>query len=72
MCCSLSGRVGKEGSDNSAPDSSPEIDILVGFKVMKMRWEMLLTAATATSCPIGKVLRYNWPSMHHIGPLSGL
>ena len=32
MCCSVSGRVGKEGSGNSAPDSSPEIDILVGFK----------------------------------------
>ena len=68
VCCSLSGRVGKEGSSNSALDSSPEIDILVSFKIIKTRQKILLTASIATIYPIRKALRYNRPSVRHIGP----
>jgi hypothetical protein len=61
-------------SGNSAPDSSPEVDILVGFQMIKTRRKILPTASTATKiltiCPIGKALRYNQLSMRHISPLS--
>jgi hypothetical protein len=63
-------------SGNSAPDSSPEVNILVSFQMIKTRRKILLTASTATKiltiCPIGKALRYNRLSMRHIGPLSEL
>jgi hypothetical protein len=72
VCYSLLGRVGKEDSGNSAPGSSPGIDILIGFKMIKTRRKMVLTASTATICPVGEILRYNRPEMRHIGPLSEL